>query len=137
MSKKVFIAGYYGFRNTGDEAILSAMLTELRSQRPQLEFTVVSGNPDETAARHNVSSVLHTDWNEIIESVRQCDLVILGGGGLFNDYWGFDPHTLLTRDHWSLGFYSAFPLLATLLDKPLMLLAIGVGPLMSGAGRKY
>jgi polysaccharide pyruvyl transferase CsaB len=137
LSKKILIAGYYGFSNTGDEAILSAMLTDLRSQRPELEFIIVSGNPDETAARYNVSSVLYTDWNEIIESARRCDLIILGGGGLFHDYWGFDPHTLLTRDHWSISFYSAFPLLATLLDKPLMLFAIGVGPLMSDAGRKY
>ena len=137
MGKKVLLAGYYGFSNTGDEAILSAMLSDLRAEQPELEFIVVSGNPEQTAAQHQVSSVLYIDWDAIIESARQSDLIILGGGGLFHDYWGFDAHTLLTRDHWSISFYSAFPLLATLLDKPLMLFAIGVGPLLSEAGQKY
>jgi polysaccharide pyruvyl transferase WcaK-like protein len=60
MGKTLLIAGYYGFGNTGDEAILSAILSELRAQRPQLEFTVVSGNPEQTAARYKVASVLYT-----------------------------------------------------------------------------
>jgi polysaccharide pyruvyl transferase CsaB len=137
MGKTLLIAGYYGFGNTGDEAILSAILSELRAQRPQLEFTVVSGNPEQTAARYKVASVLYTDLKAIIESARRCDVILLGGGGLFHDYWGFDPTTVLTREHWSISFYSTFPLLASLLNKPLMLFAIGVGPLLSDAGRQY
>jgi polysaccharide pyruvyl transferase CsaB len=137
MRKKVLLAGYYGFDNTGDEAILSAMLSQLRSHRPDLEVTVVSGNPQQTAARYNVSALLYTDLTALFEAARQCQLIILGGGGLFHDYWGFEPQTLLTRDHWSISFYNTFPLLATLLDKPLMLFAIGVGPLLSDAGRQH
>jgi polysaccharide pyruvyl transferase WcaK-like protein len=49
-SGTILIAGYYGFGNAGDEAILSAMLAGLRGRREDLECIVVSGNPTETAA---------------------------------------------------------------------------------------
>src|SRR5882724_9596989 len=82
LNNKILIAGHYGFRNAGDEAILSAMLASMRSHRPELEFVVVSGNPAETADRHGVRSVQYNDLNGIIESARQCHLIILGGGGI-------------------------------------------------------
>jgi polysaccharide pyruvyl transferase WcaK-like protein len=135
--KKILLAGYYGFDNTGDEAILSSLLSQLRAHQAHLEFIVVSGNPQQTAARFDVAAVLYTDLTALIEAARWCDVMLLGGGGLFHDYWGFDPTTLLTRHHGGISFYSAFPLLATLLDKPLMLFAIGVGPLLSDAARHY
>src|SRR2546426_4700601 len=97
MGRKVLIAGYYGFGNAGDEAILTAMLSSMRALRPGLEFIVVSGNPEETAQKYDVSSVLYTDLQGILETARRSDLVILGGGGLFQDYWGANPATLLTR----------------------------------------
>jgi polysaccharide pyruvyl transferase WcaK-like protein len=37
----------------------------------------------------------------------------------------------------AISFFSTFPLLATILDKPLMMSAVGVGPLLSDAGRHY
>ena len=49
-TRTILIAGYYGFGNVGDEAILTAMLADLRGRREDLECIVVSGNPNETAA---------------------------------------------------------------------------------------
>ncbi|BAF60960.1 hypothetical protein PTH_2779 [Pelotomaculum thermopropionicum SI] len=46
---KVVISGYYGFHNSGDEAMLHAMLLALRDAVPGLEVTVLSKNPDYTA----------------------------------------------------------------------------------------
>lgn len=45
----ILIAGYYGFGNAGDEAILSAILAGMRGRREDLECIVVFGNPTETA----------------------------------------------------------------------------------------
>lgn len=129
VAKRVLVAGYYGFGNTGDEAILSALLADMRAFYPGLQFTVVSGNPDETSARHNVQSVVWNDPTAILDAVEASDLVLLGGGGLFQDHWGCPADTMLTRHHGGIPFYGAFPLLAAIRRKPCMLYAVGVGPL--------
>jgi len=134
--KKVLIAGYYGFGNAGDEAILTAMLDELRGLRPGLEFVVVSGDPFETSARYHVRSVSYIDLPAILDAAEHCDLIILGGGGLFQDYWGCPTSSLLTREHGGIPFYGGFPLLAALNDKPCMIYSVGVGPLASEEGAR-
>ena len=89
-TKTILVAGYYGFGNVGDEAILSAILTDLRKQREGLEFIVISSNPEETAASHNVRSVHWKEINALMDAARECDLIILGGGGT-------EPGTELAR----------------------------------------
>ena len=39
---KILISGYYGFSNAGDEAMLTAIVTSLKQQDPQVELTVIS-----------------------------------------------------------------------------------------------
>lgn len=136
-SAKVFISGYYGFANTGDEAILTVILEELRARLPGIEVTVVSGRPEQTADAHDVRAILWSDPLAIAEAARQADFVIVGGGGLFHDYTGFIPDGLLTEGNWGLGFHVTPALLAALYGKPLMLYAVGVGPLFSAHGKKF
>ncbi len=135
--RPILIAGYYGFGNTGDEAILAALLRDLRALDLPLAPTVVSGRPAETAALHGTDALLWTDIPALIAAARASALIILGGGGLFHDYHGFDPGTALTSDHAGLAFYGTFPLLAALLDRPLLLYGVGVGPLFSDDGRAW
>lgn len=135
--KTILIAGYYGFKNTGDEAILAAMLQDLNEQINNVRFIIVSGDPHETEASHSACAIDWSDIEGIIKSIGQSDLVIMGGGGLFHDYWGFDPNSVLTSHHTGIGFYSSIALLASILDKPLILYAIGVGPLLSEMGKRY
>ncbi|RPH55184.1 polysaccharide pyruvyl transferase CsaB, partial [bacterium] len=60
-TRRIFIAGYYGFGNAGDEAILAALLADLRALRPDLEFVVASGNPADTENDHGVPAVSRDD----------------------------------------------------------------------------
>ena len=133
---RVLIAGSYGQGNTGDEAILEAMLADLRAGRPGLQIQVVSGNPAATAAQHGVQALFWGDWSAIAEALEGAGLLILGGGGIFFDYWGFDPRRLLENEAPDLAHYASFPLLAWLLGKPVMIWACGVGPLFTGEGRE-
>ncbi len=135
-STKILIAGYYGFGNTGDEIILHTMLRDLQKHIPNLEPTVVSGNPGATQVSHGVQTVPWNNIELIVRAAEESQLVILGGGGLFHDYWGVEPDTILTRNHAGIAFYNTFPVLAAVLDKPLMLYAIGVGPLFSDAAKQ-
>ncbi len=137
MSIPILIAGYYGFHNTGDEAILAAMLDGLRAVQPDLDPVVVSGDPPGTQAAHGVRSILWTDMDALVREAEASRLILLGGGGLFHDYWDFDPNSLLSPDHSGIAFYTTFPMLAMLVDKPLMLYAVGIGPLRTAEGQAF
>jgi len=132
----IFLVGYYGFGNIGDEAILSTILAEFRARQPDLRAVVASGNPQSTTAEHGVEAVAWNDMAAIHRAVQAADLVVVGGGGLFHDYWGVDPDTFLTGKHWGVSYYAGPALLATLYRKRLMLYAVGVGPLYSAHGIK-
>lgn len=135
-SKIVLIAGYYGFGNVGDEAILSAMLANIRARRKGIEFIVASGNPTETSAQHNVRSVHWKDIEALLSAADECDLILLGGGGLFQDYWGVPHNSALTSSHWGISYCSAIGMLAVLSQKPFAIYSVGVGPLLSDEGRQ-
>ena len=102
--KNLGIFGYYGYENTGDEAILSSLCQGLRTALPGIEPIVFSGNSDYTTAIHEIRSVAEilprrrADW--IVRSLgrnrkqffrswsafRECDAFLFGGGGLFYDH---------------------------------------------------
>jgi polysaccharide pyruvyl transferase CsaB len=135
----ILIIGYYGFANAGDESILASILAEFRARRPHprlpdLRLIVSSGDPAGTAADHGVSAVAWNDIAALSRAIEIADLVIVGGGGLFHDYWGADPDTLLSGAHWGGSYYAGCAFLATLFRKPLMLYGVGVGPLHSDYG---
>jgi polysaccharide pyruvyl transferase CsaB len=134
---RVVVSGYYGYRNTGDEAILSVLLAQLRAALPGVEIHVISGTPQETSAAHQVESVLWSDPLAIAKAVAQSDFVITGGGGIFHDYGGFPEYGLLTEGNWGLGFHVTAGLLATLFRKPHIIYAVGVGPLFSEQARRF
>ena len=81
----VLICGAYGMGNAGDEAILDAILAEMRSIDPYMPLTVMSRSPKETAVKHHVKA-LHTFnilgfWRAMGKSA----LYINGGGSLIQD----------------------------------------------------
>jgi polysaccharide pyruvyl transferase CsaB len=133
---RVLIAGSYGQGNTGDEAILAALLAGLRARRPGLHLQVVSGDVAATVAQHGVEALYWGDWARLADALDAADLLILGGGGIFFDYWGFDPRRLLENEAPDLAHYASFPLLAGLAGKPLLICAVGVGPLFTPEGRE-
>src|SRR5690242_16551873 len=137
MRRTALLAGYYGFGNTGDEAILAALLTGLARRRPEDRFVVLSGDPDDTRRRHGVAAIAWRDVEALAAEVAQADLVILGGGGLFQDYWGFDPETLLTVRAGGISYYSGPAALAALSRRPLRLHALGFGPLSSAPASRF
>src|SRR5664279_48603 len=133
----ILLVGYYGFGNVGDEAILATIVAQFRDRLPDLPITVASGNPEETISTHGVGAVAWNDIAAIHRAVQATDLVVIGGGGLFHDYWGVDPDSFLTGSHWGVAYYAGPAMLATLYRKPVMLYAVGVGPLYSGHGIKF
>jgi len=136
-AKVILIAGYYGFENVGDEAILSAILSDFRRQRKNLDFIVISSNPERTQAEHGVRAVYWQNVNALLDAARECDLVVLGGGGIFQDYWGVPKNVHLTKYHWGISYYSSVAMLANLFKKPLMIYSVGIGPLLTEDGKEW
>ena len=137
MRRSVVLAGYYGFGNTGDEAILTSILAGLRRRAPGTSFTVVSGDPEATRRAHGVDAAGWRDLAAISASISKSDAVLVGGGGLFQDYWGLDTRTLLTPRHGEIAFYAGPVVLAALARKPALLYGLGFGPLASDDAKRY
>ncbi|MCL4368309.1 MAG: polysaccharide pyruvyl transferase family protein [Actinobacteria bacterium] len=136
MAETILIAGYYGFGNLGDEAILSGMLHDLRTLEPDLRFIVASADPQLTNHTHGVTAIDARDLPEVVTTMEQSDLVLLGGGGLFHDYWEADPRSVLSANQEGQAYYAAIPLLARMLGKRCMIYAAGVGPLRTENSRR-
>src|SRR5690242_5845601 len=104
-ARRFVLAGYFGFGTVGDEAILSGVIRDVRDYAPAARITVLSGDPGSTAAAYGVDAVLWTDVGSILSEIARADAIIIGGGGIFHDYWGVDPRTLLTRSHTGVVYY--------------------------------
>ena len=83
--KGVLICGAYGMGNAGDEAILGAILGEMREIDPDMPITVLSRSPKETAARYGVRSLHMFDAPGFLGEMRRKKLYINGGGSLIQD----------------------------------------------------
>ncbi len=58
---KIAISGYYGFNNTGDEAVLDSVVSKFREKDPGIRITVFSSDPKATSSRFAVDSVNRLD----------------------------------------------------------------------------
>lgn len=123
MSKRVAISGYYGFRNFGDELILS-ILTKYLLER-DCDVTVFSSNPSYTKNTYNVKSVRNFNIRKVLQTLWNCDVLVSGGGSLFQDVTSIK----------SLLYYGFVLYMAQLFGKRTIIFAQGVGPLNSGISR--
>jgi polysaccharide pyruvyl transferase WcaK-like protein len=57
LNVKIFVHGYFGFGNIGDEAILSVMIEEFKTMFSKVEFVVLSSNPWRTMRIHGVKAI--------------------------------------------------------------------------------
>lgn len=86
-TKRIVISGYYGFDNTGDEAVLYAILRALEQECKEhtLEITVLSNQPDKTRELYHVNAINRWDLKEVYKKIKESDLLISGGGSLLQD----------------------------------------------------
>lgn len=118
MENRIVISGYYGFNNVGDEAVLYSMLRTLRAQQPDLKVTVLSGDPEKTARNYGVQAVNRWNIKEVWQALRECRLLISGGGSLLQD---------VTSSR-NVLYYLGIVQLAKMMGKKVMFYAQGVGP---------
>jgi polysaccharide pyruvyl transferase CsaB len=121
--KKIVISGYYGFGNSGDEAVLHSILLALRQEAEKHQMTihpiVLSIDPKATERMHNVKAVHRLRLMKIINCIRQSDGLISGGGSMLQDTTGLR----------TIPYYLGIIKLAQMLGKPTFIYSQGMGPI--------
>ena len=123
--KKVFIFGYYGFQNIGDEAILSAIVSTLKKEKQDIQISALSYNAQYTEKLHGIHAVSRNSLRGIIKAIKESDLVISGGGSLLQD---------VTSSR-SLIYYLSIIYLAKKMGKKVMFYGNGFGPITKSWNR--
>ena len=121
--KNIAISGYYGFENFGDEAILSVLTKELKSREHNV--TVFSKNPALTSSKLKVNSVYTFSLKSVKNTLKNCDVLISGGGSLLQDATSLK----------SLFYYLFVIYMALHYKKDVIIFAQGIGPLKNPLGR--
>ncbi|MDY6084288.1 MAG: polysaccharide pyruvyl transferase CsaB [Dialister sp.] len=116
--RRIVISGYYGFNNAGDEAMLTAILQDLRNNYEDLDITVISGNPSKTASAMSVHAIPRFSLWQIVKTVMHSDLLISGGGSLLQDVTSWK----------SMVYYLSIITLAVTFRKKVFLYSQGIGP---------
>ena len=123
---KIVISGYYGFANAGDEAMLTSIVRALRGVQPDIDLTVISGNPAETAAKHKVKSIYRFNFCEIYNAVKNADMLLSGGGSLLQDVTSLR----------SLFYYLFIISMGKMAGKKVLLYSHGIGPIRNALARR-
>lgn len=118
---RILISGYYGFNNIGDESILMAVVNSLREKLDNIEITVLSQNPQQTAEKYGVKSENRRSVAAIIRAVKNCDLLISGGGSLLQD----------VTSRKSILYYLFIMRVARMMGKKFFIYSQGIGPIVS------
>lgn len=118
---KFVISGYYGFKNSGDEALLHSIINQIRKDYTNPEIVVLSNTAKKTKKDYGVISVNRYNIFMILWHIASCNLLISGGGTLIQDETS-------TK---SLLYYLAIIKIAKFFRKKVMLYANGIGPLKS------
>lgn len=122
VTKRIVLSGYYGFDNSGDEAVLQSILLALeeqgRAQGVRFIPVVLSIDPAKTRKIYGVESVHRMKLGELVRAIRGADGLISGGGSLLQDETGVK----------TIPYYLAVLKIAQWLGKPTFIYSQGIGP---------
>ena len=120
----VVICGAYGMGNSGDEAILDAIVAEMRAIDPLMPLTVMTRDPAGASARLGLTAVHTFNFPRFLAVMRRRALYINGGGSLIQDVTS-------RRSRW----YYLFTLRAAKrLGCKVMMYGCGIGPVKRPGG---
>jgi len=116
---RFLISGYYGFGNLGDEALLRVIVAQLRTRYPFATIDALSNAPAETAHEFHIEATPRWDQGAIRHAIARADVVLSGGGGLFQSATSLK----------SLLYYAGIVRSAIRSGSKAMVFAQSIGPL--------
>ena len=119
--KKILLAGYYGFGNLGDEAILEMAIKQILEITDRENITVLSGSKEVTRKKYNINTIDRYNVFSIIAGLMKSDALVFGGGSLLQD---------ITSKR-SIHYYLFLIRLAKIMNNKVIMLSQGIGPIVS------
>ncbi len=113
----VIISGFYGKGNLGDEAILSGLkkiFPEVSNDLIPLTFDI-----DYTRELHGLNGIDRKNPLAVINGIKNCSMIISGGGGLFQDWSPLTPF-----------YYGSIFFLGRIFQKRIFAIGQSIGPLL-------
>jgi polysaccharide pyruvyl transferase CsaB len=114
----VVICGAYGHGNSGDEAILEAIVGEMRALDKYMPITVLSRKPRETQKLRGVNAVYRFNYPKFKRAMAGAKLYINGGGSLIQN----------VTSRRSLEYYLYTIKMAKRLGCSVIMYGCGIGP---------
>lgn len=124
MKKRFVLSGYFGFKNFGDEAILSVLVKKLQAGGHRI--TIISSDPQYTKKQfRHIRSVYTFKFQDIIGAIAKSNVLVSGGGSLLQDVTSIK----------SLIYYLLVISIGLFLRKKVIIFAQGIGPIRSKFGQ--
>jgi len=123
---KFLLAGYFGFGNFGDEAILKYAMDILRFYYKNAEISVITQSPFEIKKKFGAKGVYRFDLKNVVVAIKNADYLIFPGGSVLQDVSSLK----------SIIYYLSLISLALIFKKKVIMLAQGIGPINNKFARK-
>lgn len=123
---RVLVGGYAGCGNLGDDAILQGLIAHLRTERPDIRLSALTGSPVRDRVRFGIPCYDRRWLPSVLSAMLRADVFLLGGGSLLQD----------GTSRRSLTYYLSLLRLARFLRCRTATLALGLGPLRSPSSER-
>lgn len=121
---KAVVSGFYGFGNTGDEAIALAITRNLHNNG--IKPILLSADPQSSAELYQCESIARMQPLAIAGAVARSKILLSGGGGLLQD----------KTSNRTLTYYLGIIRMARLMGKKVVIFNQSIGPLSPEGEKK-
>lgn len=123
----IVLCGAYGMENAGDDAILAAILQDMRRLEQDIPITVLARRPASVARRFGVTAIHPLNIFRWFFALKRSALFLSGGGSLLQD----------VTSRRSLWYYLLTIVLAKKTGCAVQLYGCGIGPFLWDTSREY
>ena len=135
IKRQLFIFGYYGWNNTGDDAMIYALLRELHISDSSICFAIFSQKPITVPSEvRDLVKFVESEPLKVIREIKRSSAFIIGGGTMMYDY-GYNMN-LLNMKRLSINLKILLLIIwAKLCKNKVYLLGIDVGSVTTFFGK--
>ena len=116
--KRLFLVGYFGFGNLGDELLRETYTNKLEKELKDYKISVLIGKEIPKDNSENINWIPRKNFTSVIEEIIKSEALIIPGGGVFQS----------VTSNRSLFYYLLIIWLAKKLGTKVILPAQGLGP---------
>ena len=123
---KFVLAGYFGFGNFGDEAILKYAVDILRYYYKEAEIEIITQSPNLAKKNLGLAGIKRFDFKSINSAIKNSDCLIFPGGSVLQDVTSVK----------SILYYLFLIFLGLFYKKKVIMLSQGIGPINNTFAKK-